>query len=64
MTGDTEPSILLEIMKDSEFFGMQTIDQALLKLVLARSIELPVAVPHARNVHEMRAKAMAAGIQI
>jgi Tfp pilus assembly ATPase PilU len=43
---------------------MQTFDQALLKLVVERAIDLPVAVPHARNVHEMRAKAMAAGIQI
>lgn len=62
--GGAESATLLEIMKDSEFFGMQTFDQALLKLVLAKSVDLPVAVPHARNVHEMRAKAMAAGIQI
>jgi Tfp pilus assembly ATPase PilU len=51
-------------MKESEFFGMQTFDQSLLKLVIDKSIELPVAIPHARNIHEMRAKAMAAGIQI
>jgi twitching motility protein PilT len=55
---------LIEIIKESEFFGMQTIDQALLKLVIEKSVELPVAAPHARNAHEMRAKAMAAGIQI
>ncbi len=55
---------LLEIMKESEFFGMQTFDQSMLKLVVDRVIELPTAVPHARNVHEMRAKAMAAGISI
>jgi twitching motility protein PilT len=62
--GEPTPSVLIEIIKDSEFFGMQTIDQALLKLVLDHEIELPVAIPHARNIHEMRAKAMAAGIQI
>jgi twitching motility protein PilT len=64
MAGEVESGVLIDIMKESEFFGMQTIDQALLKLVLAKSIEMPVAVPHARNVHEMRAKAMAAGVQI
>jgi hypothetical protein len=42
---------------------MQTMDASLLKLVIDRSIELPTAIPFARNVHEMRAKAMAAGIQ-
>jgi twitching motility protein PilT len=62
--GETTPSVLIEIIKDSEFFGMQTIDQALLKLVVEHEIEVAVAIPHARNVHEMRAKAMAAGIQI
>jgi twitching motility protein PilT len=59
-----DSSALIEIIKDSEFFGMQTIDQALLKLVVEKSVELPIAAPHARNVHEMRAKAMAAGIQL
>lgn len=62
--GGSESSTLIEIIKESEFFGMQTLDAALLKLVVERSVELPVAIPHARNVHEMRAKAMAAGIQI
>jgi twitching motility protein PilT len=62
--GGAESSSLVDIIKESEFFGMQTFDQALLKLVIEKSVDLPVAVPHARNVHEMRAKAMAAGIQI
>jgi hypothetical protein len=43
---------------------MQTLDHSLLGLVIAKTIELPEAIPHARNVHEMRAKAMAAGIDI
>jgi Tfp pilus assembly ATPase PilU len=51
-------------MKESEFFGMQTFDQSMLKLVVNRVIELPTALPHARNVHELRAKAMAAGVAI
>jgi twitching motility protein PilT len=62
--GGAEASILIDVIKESEFFGMQTMDAALLKLVVDRSIELPTAIPFARNVHEMRAKAMAAGIQL
>ncbi len=62
--GGADASNLIDIMKESEFFGMQTMDAALLKLVVERSVDLPVAIPYARNVHEMRAKAMAAGIQI
>jgi len=62
--GGAEASSLIDIMKESEFFGMQTMDAALLRLVIEKSIELPVAVPYARNVHELRAKAMAAGIQL
>jgi twitching motility protein PilT len=59
-----EATALIDIIKESEFFGMQTFDQALLKLVIDKSVDLPVATSHARNVHEMRAKAMAAGIPI
>jgi twitching motility protein PilT len=62
--GAKETSFLIDIMKESEFFGMQTFDQSMLKLVVSRAIELPTALPHARNVHELRAKAMAAGIAI
>jgi twitching motility protein PilT len=61
--GGTDSSVLIDVIKESEFFGMQTMDASLLKLVIDRSIELPTAIPFARNVHEMRAKAMAAGIQ-
>jgi twitching motility protein PilT len=62
--GGADSASLTDIIKESEFFGMQTLDSSLLKLVIDHSIELPIAIPHARNVHEMRAKAMAAGIQI
>ena len=62
--GAKDSSFLIDIMKESEFFGMQTFDQSMLKLVVSRVIELPIALPHARNVHELRAKAMAAGIAI
>lgn len=62
--GGAAPSALIEIIKESEFFGMQTFDQSLLKLVVASTVDLTAAIPYARNHHEMRAKAMAAGIQI
>lgn len=55
---------LLEIIKESEFFGMQTFDQSMLKLVVNRVIDLPSAIPYSRNVHELRARAMEAGISI
>jgi twitching motility protein PilT len=60
----TEPGNLVEIIKESAFFGMQTFDQALLSLVVERRVEVPVALPYVRNVHELRARAMEAGIEI
>jgi twitching motility protein PilT len=62
--GGAEPAALIDIIKESEFFGMQTMDAALLRLVVDKSVDLPMAIPYARNVHEMRAKAMAAGIPL
>ena len=64
ITGEAGASALVDIIKESEFFGMQTMDASLLKLVVDRAVELPEAIHFARNVHDMRAKAMAAGIQI
>lgn len=59
-----EPAALVDIIRESEFFGMQTFDQVMLKLVIERVIDLPTAIPFARNEHEMRAKALEAGIQV
>lgn len=59
-----EPGNLVEIIKESGFFGMQTFDQAVLDLVVKRMVEVPVAVPYVRNVHELRARAMEAGLEI
>lgn len=53
---------LLDVIKESEFFGMQTFDQSILKLVLARSVNVDTALVHVRNGHELRAKAMEAGL--
>ncbi|HEY5890282.1 MAG TPA: PilT/PilU family type 4a pilus ATPase [Acidimicrobiia bacterium] len=60
----SEPGNLVEIIKESGFFGMQTFDQAVLDLVVKRRVEVPVALPYVRNVHELRARAMEAGLEI
>jgi len=59
----TEQDALLDMMRESEFFGMQTFDQALLGLVEAGQVALPTALPFVRNTHEFRAKAMEAGVE-
>jgi twitching motility protein PilT len=59
-----EPANLVEIIKESGFFGMQTFDQAVLDLLLKRQVELQAAVPYVRNVHELKAKALQEGIDI
>jgi len=55
---------LLQLVVESEFFGMQTFDKSLLDLVRSRRISLATALPHVRNSHEFRAKALQAGIEI
>ena len=59
-----EPARLIEAVKESEFFGMQTFDQALLHLVTQRRVTLPTALPYVRNSHEFRAKAHEAGVEV
>lgn len=54
---------LADIIRESEFFGMQTFDQSILKLVLSRHVDVNTALPHVRNGHQLRAKAMEAGLQ-
>jgi Tfp pilus assembly pilus retraction ATPase PilT len=57
-----DAAALADIIKESGFHGMQTFDQALLKHVVERTVEIGAVLPYVRNTHEMRAKAMAAGI--
>lgn len=64
IAGGEEASTLTDIIKESGFHGMQTFDQALLKHVVDRTVDIGVVLRHARNTHELRAKAMAAGIAI
>ena len=53
---------LQELIRESEFFGMQTFDQSILRLVLSRHVDIDTALPHVRNGHQLRAKAMEAGL--
>lgn len=55
-------SVLQDVIKESEFFGMQTFDQSILKLVLNRHVNVDTALPHVRNGHHLRAKAIEAGL--
>jgi twitching motility protein PilT len=59
-----EPGSLVEIIKESGYFGMQTFDQSVLELVMKRTVSVPGALPYVRNVHELRAKANEAGLEI
>ncbi|MFP3914627.1 MAG: type IV pilus twitching motility protein PilT [Actinomycetota bacterium] len=55
-------SALQDVIKESEFFGMQTFDQSVLRLVLDRLVAVDTALPHVRNGHHLRAKAIEAGL--
>lgn len=62
--GGQEASQLVEVMKEGGFHGMQTIDQALLEHVLGGGVNIESILPYVRNTHEVKAKAMAAGVSI
>lgn len=64
IVSDREPAHLMDIIKDSNFYGMQTFDQALFGHVVNRTVDLGAVLPYARNTHEIRAKAMSAGLSI
>ena len=53
-----------EVLKESEFSGMHTFDQTLQSLVLTRRISVRSALPHSRNPHELRARALEAGLEL
>lgn len=60
----TLTSTLDEVLKESEFSGMHTFDQTLQHLVLSRRITVRSALPHSRNPHELRARALEAGLEL
>lgn len=59
-----EPSFLVEVMKEAGFHGMQTFDQAFLNHVVSGGVQLDAVLPYVRNIHEVKAKAQAAGVMI
>ena len=62
--GREDPSFLVEVIKESGFHGMQTFDQAMLNHVIGGSVGIESVLPYVRNTHELKAKALAAGIAI
>lgn len=62
--GGGDPSFLVEIIKESGFHGMQTFDQAILKHVVEQVVDVESALTYARNTHEIKAKALAAGVSV
>ncbi len=62
--GGEEASFLVEVIKEGGFHGMQTFDQSLLNHVLGGSVMLEAVLPFVRNTHELRAKALAAGVAV
>jgi Tfp pilus assembly pilus retraction ATPase PilT len=55
---------LIEVMKEGGFHGMQTFDQALLEHVLGGGVNIDSILPFVRNTHEVKAKALAAGVAL
>lgn len=62
--GQEEESFLVEVIKESGFHGMQTFDQALLQHVLGGNVGLDAVLPFVRNTHELKAKALQAGVAV
>lgn len=62
--GGGDPSFLVEIIKESGFHGMQTFDQAILQHVVNQRVQMESALAYARNTHEIKAKALAAGVSV
>ncbi|MGQ0849898.1 MAG: type IV pilus twitching motility protein PilT [Actinomycetota bacterium] len=57
-------STIDEVLKESEFSGMHTFDQTLQGLVLSRRVSVRSALPYVRNPHELRARALEAGLEV
>ena len=64
IAGDAPREALLDVIKESEFFGMQSFDQALLGLVKQKRVSVSGALAFVRNTHEFRARALEAGVDV
>jgi twitching motility protein PilT len=59
---ETAAHTLEDVIKESGFYGMQTFDQAILKLFKAGHISFQTALAAASNPHDLRVKAEQAGL--
>jgi twitching motility protein PilT len=59
-----DATVLVEVMKESGFHGMQTFDQSILNHVLGGVVDIDSVLPYVRNPHEVKAKAMSAGVPV
>lgn len=59
--GESAPT-LVEVIKDSGFYGMQTFDQSILTHLLGGAVGIDAVLPYVRNPHEVKAKALSAGV--
>jgi twitching motility protein PilT len=62
--GGEDSESLISVIKDSGFYGMQTFDQAMLGHVLGGSVKIDSILPFVRNPHELKAKALSAGVAV
>lgn len=59
---ENQTHTLVDVIQESEFYGMQSFDQAILKLFGDGDISLQVAMVHASNPHDFRVKADQMGL--
>ena len=57
-----ETHSLVEVIRESEFYGMQTFDQSILQLFKAGDITFQIAMNNASNPHDFRLKAEQEGL--
>lgn len=59
-----DATTLIDIIKEGGFHGMQTFDQAFVRAVTDKVVDLETVLPYSRNVHELRARVMSSGIAV
>ena len=56
MVDEDQSHTLVDVIKESEFYGMQTFDQAILELFRTGKISQPTGLANASNPHDFRVK--------
>ena len=62
MIDPAETHTIIDVLEESEFYGMKTFDQSILELFKAGTISLQEALAHASNPHDFRVKAEQQGL--